>query len=189
MVGFAVLCHDFGKPATTAREPDGRVTAKQHESAGVDLARQFLGRMTDEQKLIEEVVPLVACHLAPIQLFGSKAGDAAVRRLARRVGRIDRLVRVARADQRGRPPLVVERFEAGEWLLERARSLRVEDRAPEPLLMGRHLVELGLEPGPEMGRVLELCFARQIEGDFDTVEAGIECARGIIASSSKARAD
>ncbi len=63
--------------------------------------------MTDEEKLIEEVVPLVDCHLAPIRLFAAKAGDAAIRRLARRVGRIDRLVRVSRADQRGRPPLKV----------------------------------------------------------------------------------
>jgi tRNA nucleotidyltransferase (CCA-adding enzyme) len=185
IVGFGVLCHDFGKPATTERGEDGRITAKNHESVGADLTRQFLGRLTGEEKLIEEVVPLVTHHPAPVRLFGSNVGDAAIRRLAQRVGRIDRLVRVSRADQRGRPPLRVDRFEAGEWLLERARKLSIHDRAPTPLLMGRHLIELGLEPGPDLGRVLEACFARQIEGEFDTLEAGLECARAIIADAAK----
>jgi tRNA nucleotidyltransferase (CCA-adding enzyme) len=185
IVGFGVLCHDFGKPATTVRQEDGRVTAKNHDLIGVDLTRQFMGRMTDEQKLIDEVVPLVACHLAPIKLFGAKAGDAAIRRLARQVERIDRVVRVACADQRGRPPLRVERFEAGDWLLERARALSVENQAPKPLVMGRHLIELGLEPGSDFGEILEACFNRQIEGEFDTLEAGLECARAIIAEAAK----
>jgi tRNA nucleotidyltransferase (CCA-adding enzyme) len=185
IVGFGVLCHDLGKPATTLREESGRITTKNHESIGVDFARRFLGRMTDEAKLIEEVVPLVAGHPAPVRLFAAKAGDAAIRRLARRVGRIDRLVRVSRADQRGRPPLLLDRFEAGDWLLERARALSIETEPPKPLLMGRHLIELGLEPGPDFGRVLEACFARQIEGEFDTLEAGLECARTIIADAAK----
>ncbi|MCH8082886.1 MAG: HD domain-containing protein [Myxococcales bacterium] len=185
IVGFGVLCHDLGKPATTTREEDGRITAKNHDVIGVDLTRQFLGRLTGEEKLIEEVVPLVACHLAPIQLFGSNVSDAAIRRLAHRVGRIDRLVRVSGADLRGRPPLVVDRFEAGDWLLERARKLSVDAQPPTPLLMGRHLIELGLEPGPHFGRVLEECLARQIEGEFDNLEAGLECARTIIAQAAK----
>jgi tRNA nucleotidyltransferase (CCA-adding enzyme) len=183
IVGFGVLCHDLGKPATTTREEDGRITAKNHELIGVDSTRLFLGRLTGEEKWIEEVVPLVACHLAPIRLFGSNVSDAAIRRLARRVGRIDRLVRVSCADLRGRPPLVVDSFEAGDWLLERARELSVDVQPPKPLLMGRHLIELGLEPGPHFGRVLEECFARQIEGEFETLEAGLECARTVIADA------
>ena len=185
IVGFGVLCHDLGKPATTIREEDGRITAKNHDVVGVELTRQFLGRLTGEEKLIEEVVSLVACHLAPIQLFASKANDSAIRRLANKVGRIDRLVRVSSADMRGRPPLVVDRFEAGDWLLERARALSIDAQPPTALLMGRHLIELGLEPGPHLGRVLEECFARQIEGEFDTLEAGLECARTIIAEAAE----
>jgi tRNA nucleotidyltransferase (CCA-adding enzyme) len=185
IVGFGVLCHDLGKPATTVREEGGRITAKNHESVGVDFTRRFLGRMILEEKLIEEVVPLVDCHPTPLRLFGTKVSDAAIRRLARRVGRIDRLVRVSRADQCGRPPLVVDRFESGGWLLERARELSVDAQPPKPLLMGRHLIELGFEPGPHFGRVLEECFTRQIEGEFDTLEAGLECARTVIADTAK----
>jgi len=178
-VGLAVLCHDFGKPTTTRRQ-DGRITARGHDLVGVDLTRQFLHRMTQEADLVESVVPLVAFHPAPLQLYRAQAGAAAIRKLARRVERIDRLVRVARADQAGRPPIAVDRFDAGEWLLERAREMSIESQAPTPLVMGRHLIELGLEPGPRFGAILEECFDRQIDGEFSTVEAGIECARSIL---------
>jgi tRNA nucleotidyltransferase (CCA-adding enzyme) len=186
IVGLAVLCHDLGKPATTAREKNGRITSKGHEAVGVDLTRGFLRRMTREEGLIEAVVPLVAAHLAPVQLFDTRSGDTAIRRLAQRVGRIDRLVRVASADQRGRPPLIVDRFDAGEWLLERARELAIESQVPRAIVMGRHLIELGLEPGPAFGSILEECFNRQIDGEFNTIEAGLDCAREILSRDASA---
>ena len=77
--------------------------------------------MTRQSALTDEVVPLVRHHLKPRQLFDAKASDAAVRRLADKVGRIDRLARVARADAGGRPPLPPD-DEAASWLLERARA-------------------------------------------------------------------
>ncbi len=175
VVGLAVLCHDLGKPATTKVE-NGRITSKEHSSVGEELTRTFLSRMTTEGALIAEVIPLVSTHLAPIQLFKAGASDAAVRRLARRVGRIDRLVRVAHADMLGRPPLQVDIFDAGKWLTERACALEVEASAPKPLVMGRHLIQLGFTPGARFGPILEACFNAQVEGMFTTLQAGIEYA-------------
>ncbi len=178
IVGLAVLCHDLGKPATTARER-GRVTSRHHEPVGETLTREFLERLTRETSLIDAVAPLVGAHLAPVQLFGAGAGDAAIRRLARRVGRIDRLVRVATADQKGRPPLVVHRFDAGKWLLERARALEVRDSSPRRIVMGRHLIDLGLQPSPEFGRILDACYEAQLDGVFQSLAEGIAFARRI----------
>jgi tRNA nucleotidyltransferase (CCA-adding enzyme) len=177
VVGLAVLCHDFGKPTTTAKEESGRITTKRHERAGEARTRSFLGRMTNEHGLIDEVAALVGAHLAPLQLFEARSGDAAVRRLARRVGRIDRLVRVARADHAGRPPRESRRFAAGDWLLERARARDVEAAAPEHIVTGRDLIQLGLSSGPQLGSILEACYAAQLEGTFSTLEEGLEYAR------------
>ena len=176
VVGLAVLCHDLGKPSTTRTE-NGRVTAHGHEEAGIAPTRSLLGRWTDEHRLVDEVVPLVARHLAPVQLHGGGAGSAAIRRLANAVGRIDRLVRVARADQRGRPPLVVERFEAGDWLLARADELAVLDAAPEPLVRGRDLIAVGLRPGPGFGPLLDACYDAQLDGRIRTTEEGLALIR------------
>jgi len=180
-VGLAVLCHDLGKPATTRREPGGRIASPGHEKAGEEPTRRLLARWTDESRLTEAVVRLVAAHLAPYQLYRAQAGDAAIRRLARRVGRIDLLVRVARADWRGRPPRGSEPFAAGAWLEERARHLEALERAPTPLVRGRDLIALGLAPGPELGRVLEACYEAQLAGGFGAREAGLAFAKREIA--------
>jgi tRNA nucleotidyltransferase (CCA-adding enzyme) len=164
LVGLAVLCHDLGKPATTRREPDGRITSRRHERVGEELTRRLLERMTREAVLLREVPRLVAAHLAPMQLHRSRAGDAAVRRLARRVGSIERLLRVASADFAGRPPKPAAPFEAGDWLRARARALAVAESAPAPLLRGRDLLALGLAPGPHIGRILDACFEAQLAG-------------------------
>ncbi len=180
-VGLAVLCHDLGKPATTRREPGGRITSRGHEEAGVEPTRRLLARWTNESRLVEGVVRLVAAHLAPHQLYRASAGNAAIRRLARRVGRIDLLVRVAGADWRGRPPRGSEPFVAGEWLQDRARLLHALDRAPPRLVRGRDLIALGLAPGPELGAVLEACYQAQLDGGFGTRDQGRAFAKREIA--------
>jgi tRNA nucleotidyltransferase (CCA-adding enzyme) len=176
IIGLAILCHDFGKPATT-REDDGRITSRGHESAGQDPTKCFLERLTKQHDIMDDVLPMVLCHFRPRALYDAKASDSAVRRLARQVKRLDRLVRVARADHAGRPPIPFDGFPAGEWLLNRARRLSVEHQAPVPILKGRHLLELGIQPGPDLGRLLDECYEAQLDGEFSTVEEGLNYAK------------
>lgn len=165
VVGLGCLCHDLGKPATTSFT-QGRWRSPGHEAAGAEPTASLLGRLSRVSGLVDSVVPLVEHHLKPRQLYQAKAGDAAIRRLARKV-RIDRLVRVAQADFMGRPPRPAEADPACDWLLERARALELEDAAPRPLVMGRHLLERGLAPGPHFRAILDSCFERQLDGEFD----------------------
>jgi len=183
IVGLGVLCHDFGKPLTT-REELGRITSRGHEPEGEAPTRRFLERLTNQEDLINEVIPLVLCHLRPRALYDANASDSAVRRLARQVRRIDRLVRVARADHAGRPPKPFDGFPAGKWLLERARRMAVEAQAPAPIVLGRHLLELGVKPGPEMGRLLDDCYEAQLDGLFLTLDDGLTYARSQLSSLS-----
>ena len=169
VVGMACLCHDFGKPATTVEE-GGRIRSPGHEAAGEPPTRQFLARLTAQRRLADQVVPLVREHLKPQQLYAAGASDSAVRRLARRVERIDRLIRVVRADQRGRPPLEPD-DEAVLWLRRCAERLKVEDAAPQPLILGRHLIDRGRPPGPEFKPVLDAAYEAQLDGRFDEGDA------------------
>jgi len=172
VVGLACVCHDLGKPATT-RFVDGRLRSRGHEAAGEAPTRSFLARFTNRGRLVEDVVRLVVDHLKPRQLYQGGAGDAAVRRLAHRVKRIDRLVRVARADARGRPPLPPADCEDCDWLLGRAEALRVRDQAPARLVLGRDLIARGLPPGPEIGALVERCYQAQLDGAFEGRTAGL----------------
>jgi tRNA nucleotidyltransferase (CCA-adding enzyme) len=182
VVGFGCLCHDLGKPLTTTFDDDGRIRSKGHEEAGEEPTRAFLARLTDHRRLADEVVPLVREHLRPTTLHRAGAGPAAVRRLARRVGRIDRLVRLARADHAGRPPRVFDGFPAGDWLLARAAELAVAEQRPQPLVMGRHLIALGLEPGPHFKEILDACFEAQLDGVFDDLDGALAHAREVVAA-------
>lgn len=181
VVGLAVLCHDFGKPDTTTSEGE-RIRALGHEQAGLPLVRAFLARMTDSRRLLEQVLPLVAEHMRPLQLFDAEASDAAVRRLAVRVGRIDRLVRVARADALGRGPASRAGFPAGDWLLKEAARLEVTAAAPAPLIQGRHLIALGQEPGPGFAGILAACYEAQLAGRIDDEASGLAFARRLLAA-------
>jgi len=128
--------------------------------------RAFLERLTRQKKIFAEVLPLVEQHMRPLALYRDGAGDAAIRRLAARVKRVDRLTRVAFADKLGRPPIVVDDFPEGDWLLKKATELAIEDSAPKPILLGRHLVELGIKPGPNFGKILDRAYEAQLEGEF-----------------------
>jgi tRNA nucleotidyltransferase (CCA-adding enzyme) len=67
-----------------------------------------------------------------------------------------------------------------EWFLERATKLGVEHQPPEPLLLGRHLLDLGLAPGPRVGEVLRAVYEQQLDGEVHTLEAALDAARRLL---------
>ena len=70
------------------------------------------------------------------------------------------------ADSMGRPPRPAIVPENVKMLLSRAHELEVQSSAPKPILLGRHLLELGLSPGKEVGQILHEAFEAQLEGNF-----------------------
>jgi len=64
-----------------------------------------------------------------------------------------------------------------DWFLERARSLGVEHRPPGPILLGRHLLALGVKPGPRVGEILKAVYEQQMDGTVTTLDEAIERAR------------
>ncbi|MGC6454995.1 MAG: CCA tRNA nucleotidyltransferase [Coraliomargaritaceae bacterium] len=180
IVGLAVLCHDFGKPETSYRDETGRIRSPRHDVLGVPVAERFLGRLTRQKAIFEEVLPLVEQHMRPLGLYRDQSGDSAIRRLAARVQRLDRLVRVAYADKCGRPPQVVDAFPEGDWLLRRAEALSIRDNAPKPIVLGRHLIELGQKPGKAFKGVLDACYEAQLDGVFGDEAGGLRYLRTLL---------
>ena len=175
IVGLAVLCRDFGKPFTT-RWLRGHIRSLGHDEAGVKPTLSFLRRLTNEERILREVPPLVQCHMQPFSLWRAHAGDSAVRRLAMKVVRIDRLLRVARADDEGRPPEKAGGTACGEdlqWLAAAAERLRVAAAAPKPILQGRDLMAMGYSPSPQFGKWLKACFEAQLDGAFNDLDGAI----------------
>ena len=169
---FGALCHDFGKPETTIWK-DGHWRSPAHDVLGMKPTEKFLRRLTDETSLIEKVTVLVREHLRPSMLYNDreKVTPGAIRRLALRVS-IPELLLVAEADHFGRTTedALRREFPARKWLLDQASQLDVHDEKPKPFLQGRHLLQLGMRPGPQIGKVLEEAFALQLDGAIINLE-------------------
>jgi tRNA nucleotidyltransferase (CCA-adding enzyme) len=183
-VMLAAVCHDLGKPPTTA-VIDGRIRSMEHEEAGVPPTLQLLDRLNvhtiDGFEVRTQVVGIVANHLKPGMFHkASTVGDGAFRRLAQKVD-LELLARVARADCLGR----AGGFDcsAMDWFLTRARALGVEHQPPPPLLLGRHLLALGLTPGPRIGEILKQVYEKQLDGEVRSVEEGIAMAEEILSTA------
>ncbi|HEY4425127.1 MAG TPA: HD domain-containing protein [Pyrinomonadaceae bacterium] len=188
-VMLAALAHDFGKPATT-EFLEGRWRSRGHEEAGVPPTESFLNRVNvhtiDGYNVRAQVIALVREHLKPGEFYKKRdeVGEGAFRRLARRC-EPDLLYRVAKADSLGRNAEWVPRekwygSDAQEWFIQRSRELQVEQRPPDPLLLGRHLLELGVEPGPRMGEITRAVYELQLDGRVRSLDDAIEEARKLI---------
>jgi tRNA nucleotidyltransferase (CCA-adding enzyme) len=175
---LGAVCHDFGKPVTTS-VIDGRVRSFNHEEAGVEPAVALLDRLNlhtiDGYAARRQILGLVAHHLKPgmWHKVRDEVGDGAFRRLAQKVD-LELLARLARADCHGR----AGEFDcsAMDWFIARARSLGVEHRPPRPLLLGRHVLALGIEPGPRVGEILRRVYEQQLDGRITTLEEAIAAA-------------
>lgn len=190
-VMLAALAHDFGKPATT-EFLEGRIRSRGHEEAGVAPTLTFLDKLNMHTiggyDVRRQVVALVRDHLKPGEFYRQRdeIGDGAFRRLARKC-ELELLYRVAKADSLGRnaPWVPKEKhFDAAaqDWFIQRARELQVERRPPEPVLKGRHLLEMGLKQGPEIGRITNAVYEMQLDGRVTSLEEARAAAEKIIGS-------
>lgn len=176
---FAALCHDFGKPSVSVRDAEGVIRSHGHAEAGAPLADAFLRKMRAPNRVVETVTPLVAEHMAILNT--QKLGEPSPRTLRRLAVRLaPASVRlwcaVCQADALGCfSPACDEkkiRFEADVWLRAAAQAA-VRDSRPKPILLGRHLMELGVEPGPAMGKRLDAAYEAQLDGEFDSLETAL----------------
>ena len=158
IVRLAALLHDIGKPATMA---DGHFHG--HDAVGADLANVLLERLHLPRAVTERVVRLVRQHMFTYDETWAEAG---VRRFIRRVGRpaIDELFALREADNlgSGQGPeahgLAALRTRVAAELAA-ASALERSDLVVD----GDDLIaELGLQPGPQLGRLLEELLERVI---------------------------
>ena len=157
---LSALTHDFGKAVCT-EEKDGVLHAYMHETKGLPLAETFLRRITNEVRLIEYVLNMVEFHMKPNTVAGARSAKKVTTRMFDQSLDPEGLICIALADDRGRitqiPPTDHEAF-----LYERLEIFR--ELMSRPHVMGRDLVEAGLQPGAEFTEILKYAHKLRLAG-------------------------
>ena len=158
---LSALCHDFGKPLTTAAGEDGRIHALGHEQAGVETADRFIRRLTANRKLREYVLNMTALHMKPNIAAGARSKIKSTNKMYDQSVDPEGLILLARADHLGRPGREPDREH--EAFLRQRLELYQEMMA-RPFVQGADLIAAGLKPGPEFRESLDYAHKLRLAG-------------------------
>jgi poly(A) polymerase len=181
---FGALLHDIGKPATSATRPDGRITFMGHDRLGEEMVRSVCRRLRTSDRFARFVEGLTRHHLVLGFLVHERPLDRrqVYRYLARTTPVEVEVTLLSCADRlatRGR-----RAEEATEAHLDLARELMRaaldwrEHGPPGVPIRGDELArELGIEPGPELGRLLAELTEAAYAGEVATRDDAVAVAR------------
>lgn len=163
---LAALLHDIGKPRTRAYVAGG-VTFHHHEVVGARMARERMTALHYAREDIDVVTRLVELHLR-FHTYRLGWTDKAVRRYVRDAGPLlEQLNELTRCDCTTRNAAKARRLALRMDELERRiDELRQQEEldALRPELDGRQVMDqLGLAPGPEVGRALDFLLELRLD--------------------------
>lgn len=168
---LTALTHDIGKPEVTQKVLCGdqiRITSPRHEKTGVKAAEIFMGRIHVPPAIRTRVKSLVREHMVQVDHLS----PAGLRRLSKRLEpeSVNSLCVVLRADTLGRPVPSDARLSKIDAFERQAVDLNVSQESPKPFLMGKHLIQAGLKPGPIFTEILQLAYESQLNGRIRSEE-------------------
>lgn len=195
---LAALFHDVGKAATARWEfKRGRmvITNYGHDISSEKTARDVFDRCKIHSwmgfDLKKTALSLIKTHHRASELWQNRDSvtKKAFNRLAADVqGEIELVVLLDAADRAGRDEKPAKGLDReGLWLLNKFKEMNVSKKTIQPLILGRDLIKMGIEPGPPMGKILKKLYQLQLDGEFETHTAGLKIARKIILESKKSQ--
>lgn len=168
---WAVLLHDIAKPQTASRDPvTGSIHFYGHEQLGAAMASEILERLRFPRKEIDVVAHAVRCHMqfkdAP------QMRQATLRRMLLRPT-FPLELELHRLDCVGSHG----RLDVYHFLRQSSAELDKKPEIRPPLVTGEMLKQLGMQPGPAMGKLLREARDLQLEETLKSTEQAITWAK------------
>lgn len=169
---LAAICHDLGKPETSI-DDEGVIRSPGHAQKGEELTKNFLTRIGAPKGYIPQVQRLVCYHMAHIDYGGdiSRVMELADLLAPANVALWAMLVE---ADHSARPPLPQE-SPVDDWI-DLAWRFGCLWAPASDLIVGRDLVSIGVQPGPDIGAILRRVRAAQRNGLITTAKGALSYA-------------
>ncbi len=163
-LAWAALLHDIGKKPTF--EVRDRIRFNRHDVVGARMAEHICRRLRMSNARSTRICDLVVQHMRIRNVPDMRESK---RRRFLRQDAFAQLLELHRADCMG----CHRKMDLYEYCLGQLDDLGEEDLRPSPLLSGRDLLALGMEPGPMVGRVLERLEDAQLEGALHSREEAL----------------
>jgi putative nucleotidyltransferase with HDIG domain len=184
---FAALFHDIAKPATRNELPDGRVSFIGHDRVGEEMVVALCRRFRTSEKLASFLGGVTRHHLALGFLVHARPLDRhAVYRYLRACEPVEIEVTLLtcadRRATRGRnaEAAIAAHLELAREIMGDALEWRRRGGAPAPPLRGDELArELGIERGPELGRLIEALREAVFAGEVQDRDQAVRHARSL----------
>ncbi len=157
---LSALCHDFGKPETTA-VVDGAIHSIGHELKGKAHAEKFLRRLTSEKSVVKYVDNMLELHMQPNTLAFRNSSEKATNRLFDKALCPHDLILLATADSLG---MKFDRdyFDAEPYLW--ARLEIYNELMSRPAVTGDDLIKAGLKPDGNFKAILAYAHKLHLAG-------------------------
>ena len=144
-----------------------------------ETSLKFLERITNETHLLK-VVPLVLNVYSSLDTAIVKDAPA-LRRLAVKLGGLKLLCLLVKCIPCEFYAGATEGENFADRLWNAAQELDLIEAAPQPYLMGKMLMDLGVKPGKQMGEIIKQSFELQLDGKIKNVEEAVEWAKNALA--------
>jgi poly(A) polymerase len=181
---FAALLHDIGKPATHDVRDDGRVTFMGHDRLGQEMVRSICRRLRTSERVCRFLEGVTRHHLLLGFLVHERPLDRrAVYRYLERTSPVEvevTLFSVAdRLATRGKNAdrAIDAHLELADELMRAALEWRRSGPPQVPVRGDELAAELGIEPGPELGRLLDQLAEAAYAGEATDRDQAIDLAR------------
>jgi len=181
---FAALLHDIGKPATHDVRDDGRVTFIGHDRLGEEMVRAICRRLRTSERLSRFLEAVTRHHLVLGFLVHERPLDRrGVYRYLERTSPVEvEVTLLSCADRlatRGKnaEPAIDAHLQLADELMPAALEWRRSGPPRVPVRGDELAQELGLEPGPELGRLLAELEEAAYAGEATERQQAIDLAR------------
>lgn len=168
---LAALLHDCGKPGTFFMGDDGVGHFYGHHKLSTAMAEKILDRLKADKDTVNRVTALVRRHDTPLE-----NDPKLIKKMLNRLGpeMFFDLIKLQRADNMGQAPTYRERQQLLDKIEASAKELLAEKACfslKNLAVSGKDLIDLGMEPGPGMGKILNHLLEAVMDGQVPNEKA------------------